>query len=302
MRFAIAVLLATVAWAGEAADPLAARLAAGFAAWAAAGGDGKAACALWMDGALPAAAAQADEVIKTLDAVAAKDRKAAPGIIGPFPTTEGGTGATSQIYAVAVEADGKPTLIGFSFASTPPRLAALTTMPGSFSGHARDKLFLRLRVGTHSATPFNPGQRTEHTRQAKQSADPLGPYTITVPAGVRTGKLVVWGPAVGTTIDLPIDAELSLVSVRFVAEPKAVAIVTWTPANGAAGSREIPLIGAVPDASERGTRTSGANTLTSDPKAFEAAEAQGRDPLPKAWSAWFQLTWAGKQALNLTLE
>ncbi len=72
MRLLLAVLLATAVSAGEATDPIGERIAAGFAAWVS--GDGAAACAVWTEGALPAAGAEATVIAEQLDAVPAAAR------------------------------------------------------------------------------------------------------------------------------------------------------------------------------------------------------------------------------------
>lgn len=286
MRLLLAALLATTLCAGDAADPLAERIAAGFAAWAA--GDGKAACAVWMQDALPAAGAEADVIAAQLDAVPAGSRSK-PALNGPLDSTTEANGVktTSTIYTAEVEAGAQSVLVAFAFTGSPPRLATMASGTGTLDRMLRNKVKMKLRVGQSGGRPFNPGHRTEFTRQARMTEDPLGPYVITAPAGVKIGKLVVWGPAIGAPVEIPVGGELSLVSLRFTAGDKPTLTCTWTPATGDVGSRQLPVLGALPDSSGRSVRSTASGTKDQ----VDAKAARGRDPLPAAWSAWFELSW-----------
>lgn len=304
MRLLLAVLLSAVVSGADAADPLAERIAAGFAAWAA--GDGKAACAVWMQNALPAAGAEADVIAAQLDAVPAAMRKAE--VKGPTNSTilANGSTSTSTIYLATVEAGERSVVIAFAFSGTPPRLANLVSANGPLTKLLQEKVKMRLRSGLSGGRPFNPGHRTELTQQPKLADDALGPYVITGPAGVKVGKLVLWGPALGKPVEIPVEAELSLVSLSFTNGEKPTVTCSWTPAAGDAGRRELPLLCAVPDIRNRSSRSTSASTLEqlkAHPPIGQTLEqaARGRDPLPKAWSAWFELSW-GELPAGLTDE
>jgi hypothetical protein len=294
MRILLAVLLTAAVSAGDAADPLAERIAAGFAAWVS--GDGKAACAVWTEGGLPAAGAEADVVAAQLDAVPAALRKA--DVKGPTNSTilANGSTSTSTVYLATVEAGERSVVIAFAFSGTPPKLASLASASGPLTKLLQEKVKMRLRSGLGGGRTFNPGHRTELTQQPKLADDALGPYVITGPTGVKIGKLVLWGPALGKPVEIPVDAELSLVSLSFTDGEKPTITCSWTPAAGEAGHRELPLLGAVPDIRNRSTRSTSASSLEqfkANPPIGQTLEqaARGRDPLPKAWSAWFELSW-----------
>ena len=286
MRLLLAALLASALGAGEAADPSADLIAAGFAAWTA--GDGKAACAVWAEGALPAAGAEADLVAKRLDAVPAAAR-GRPAMNGPWPTTleANGVRTTSSIYTAAVEAGAQSVLVAFAFTGSPPRLAAMTSGTGNLNRLLQDKVKMSLMTALSGGRTFNPGRRSEMAQVPRMVEDPLGPYVITAPAGVKIGRLVVWGPAIGAPVEIPIGDELSLVSLAFTAGDKPTLTCSWTPASGAGGSRELPVQGALPDRSGRSVRSTTAGTRDQ----IDAKAARSRDPLPAAWSAWFELSW-----------
>lgn len=304
MRLLLAILIAGAVSAGE-SDPLADRIAAGFAAWAT--GDGKAACAVWTEDALPAAGAEADLVAERLDAVPAGAR-GKPALNGPSSTTLESNGArtTSLIYTAAVENGAQSVLVAYAFTGSPPRLAAMTSGTGNLNRLLQDKVKVSLMTALSGGRTFNPGRRSEMAQVPKMVEDPLGPYVITAPAGVKIGRLVVWGPAIGAPVEIPIGAELSLVSLAFTAGEKPTLTCSWTPASGAGGSRELPVQGALPDRSGRSVRSTTAGTRDQ----LDAAAARGRDPLPAAWSTWFELSWGAPpegqsqlpQAVLLTLE
>lgn len=283
MRLLLAILLTTAVCAGDAADPLAERIAAGFAAWTV--GDGKAACTVWMQDALPAAGAEADVIATQLDAVPAGSR-GNPVLAQPEDSTieANGVKTTSTIYTAEI-ATGF--VVGFAFSGSPPRLAAMASGTGLANRLALNKVKMRLRSSLSGGRPFNPDHRTELSNQPKMVEDPLGPYVITAPAGMKIGKLVVWGPAIGGPVEIPVDSELSLVSLRFTDDDKPTLICTWTPATGDPDSRKLPVLGALPDRSGRTVRSTGAGTKAQ----VDAKAARGRDPLPAAWSAWFELSW-----------
>lgn len=307
MRLLLAVLLAATVCAGDAADPMAERIAAGFAAWAA--GDGKAACAVWMQDSLPAASAEAEVIAAQLDAVPAASR-GNPVLTGPDDSTieANGVKTTSTIYTACAQPGF---VVGFAFSGSPPRLAAMTSGTGLANPLVQNKVKMKLRTSLSGGRPFNPGHRTELTKQPRMAEDPLGPYVITAPAGVKIGKLVVWGPAIGAPVEIPINSELSLVSLSFTAGDKPTLTCTWTPATGDAGSRQLPVLGALPDSSGRSVRSTASGTKGQ----VDAKAARGRNPLPAAWSAWFELSWGAlpeglteeetaqlPQAVLLTLE
>ena len=235
MRLLLPLLLAASLCAGEAADPVLERLRAGFTAWTAAGGSGKAACALWTEGGLPAAVAEADVVAGHLDAVPAAARKQ-PDVKGPINGTilSGNTETTSTLYLATIEAGDTSVVVGFGYSGTPPRLASMASASGASNKMLQDRVKLKVRTGLAVGRTFNPGHRTELTKQAKMADDALGPYTITAPAGVKISKLVVWGPAVGKPVEIPVGSELSLVSLHITAGEKPTITCTWTPAAGAA--------------------------------------------------------------------
>lgn len=307
MRFVLIALLASVMLASEAADQLTQRINAGFSAWMAAGGSGKAACALWTDGALPAAGAQADVVAAQLDAVPAASRKP-PQLTGPIQSTianETATTTKSTVFLATIDLGGQSLVLGFSYSGTPPRLASMAAITGASSPRLQDQVKTQVLIGMAGGRPFNPGRRTM-SLQPTMSDDALGPYTITGPAGVTVGKLVLWGPAVGKPVEIPIGSELSLVSLSFTAGAKPAITCRWTPASGAEGSRELPLIGSVPDPKNRSSRMTGASTLEqlkAHPPIGQTFEqvARGRDPLPPAWLAWFEISW-GELPADLSVE
>lgn len=286
MHLLLAVLLATAVSAGEAADPMGERIAAGFAAWVS--GDGAAACAVWTEGALPAAGAEATVIAEQLDAVPAAAR-GKPVQTGPVTNTieANGVKTSSTIYTAAVEAGAQSVLVAFAFSGSPPRLAAMASGTGPLNRLLQEKVKHSLMMGLSGGRTFNPARRTELTRQPKMAEDPLGPYVITAPAGVKIGKMVVWGPAIGAPVEIPVGSELSLVSLSFTAGDKPTLTCSWTPASGAAGSRELPVLGALPDSRGRSVRSTAAGTKDQ----VQAKAARGRDPLPAAWSAWFELSW-----------
>ncbi len=307
MRFLVLIVLAAIISAGENPDPLAQRIKDGFAAWTAVDGNGTAACALWTAGSLPAASAQTDVVARHLDTIPAKIRKQ-PKLDGPIHRNMlvNGTTSTSTIYMATVDAGEQSVILGFGYAGNPLRLAALASGTGRPLPLLQADVRQDVLMGMGGGKLFNPGHRSGMLQQPNLPDDVLGPYVVTAPAAVKIGKLVIWGPAVGKPVEIAIDRELSLVSLTITAGAKPTVTCRWTPADGAEGSRELPLLGSVPDNKTRGFSATGAATLESlraNPpigRTFEQT-VRGRDPLPKAWSAWIELSW-GKLPGELSNE